>query len=413
MSYSVSQHRTDTEERRLNLLENLKILDTAQESIYDETVVLAAEIAQTEVALVSLVDSKRQWFKAKIGLEASETPREISFCQHAIENDHPFIVSDARRDSRFSENPLVTGDPRIRFYAGFPLIMPDGLRMGTLCVISRMPKELTDVQSRSLQQLAKQVTHHLNGRLVEQQKEEMRNALIEQQLIIAGTSKMAALGEMAAGIAHEINNPLAVILGWAGELSELSATSQLDGEKIAQIGTSIEKVGLRIARTVGALRSFARDGQQLQPEVSRLMNIIDDTLELCQQRFKQHDVALVIARPRADLMLKCRSVEISQVLLNLLNNSFDSVVQRPEKWIHLICQETDSGIEVSVRDSGPPIPAETQERLMTPFFTTKPAGVGTGLGLSISQRIAYAHGGSIKFRNEANHPCFTLCLPKA
>lgn len=142
---------------RLEQLRKLKILDTDPDERFDRVTRLARRIFGTPIALVSLVDSDRQWFKSRQGLEACETPRDISFCGHAILEDEVMIVNDAQRDERFCDNPLVTSDPNIRFYAGYPLKAPDGSKVGTLCVIDRSPRELDDDDVRMLEELGRMV----------------------------------------------------------------------------------------------------------------------------------------------------------------------------------------------------------------------------------------------------------------
>lgn len=155
----------DDEPERLAELRALKILDTEAEEAFDSLTRLAAFICGTPIALVSLIDAKRQWFKSRVGLEATETPRDISFCGHAIlDPDQLFVVTDASKDERFRGNPLVTGDPNIRFYAGMPLKTNPGNAIGTLCVIDRVPRDLSDKQREALVTLSNAVVAHLNLR---------------------------------------------------------------------------------------------------------------------------------------------------------------------------------------------------------------------------------------------------------
>lgn len=130
----------DTEQRRLAALRSLDILDTAPEEAYDRIAKLAQDLFDLPIALITLIDDKRQWFKSRFGLSIHETPRSWAFCNHAIRQSEPLVVPDARLDSRFSDNPLVVGDPKIRFYAGAPILTPDGLALGTVCVLSTEPR---------------------------------------------------------------------------------------------------------------------------------------------------------------------------------------------------------------------------------------------------------------------------------
>lgn len=151
----------ENEQRRLESLQSLNVLDTAAECRFDRLTRMARRMFDVPIALVSLVDANRQWFKSCIGLDATETPRDISFCGHAILEDRIFLIPDASSDIRFADNPLVTGEPHIRFYAGCPLRGLDGSLLGTLCIIDQRPRELTLEDLESLRDLARMVESEL------------------------------------------------------------------------------------------------------------------------------------------------------------------------------------------------------------------------------------------------------------
>src|SRR5437899_115321 len=152
------------EVKRLKVLWQYDVLDTVPEEVFDDLTELAARICEAPIALITLVDENRQWFKSKVGVSINETSRDISFCSHAIGQSDLFIVPDATLDKRFAKNPLVTSDPKIRFYAGAPLITPDGHTLGTLCVIDKVPRELRPDQKQALRVLARHVMTQLELR---------------------------------------------------------------------------------------------------------------------------------------------------------------------------------------------------------------------------------------------------------
>ena len=149
---------------RLAALYDLEILDTHEEKIFNELASLAAYVCKAPIALITLIDSDRQWFKAKVGIDVDETPRELSFCAHAILQDDTMEVHDALNDERFRDNPFVESDPHVRFYAGAPLKTTEGYKLGTLCVVDRVPRDLSEGQLAALRALSNQVTSQLELR---------------------------------------------------------------------------------------------------------------------------------------------------------------------------------------------------------------------------------------------------------
>ena len=169
--------RQVNEPERMEVLHSYRVLDTDPEPVFNDLAQLAAFICGTPMSLVSLIDCERQWFKAKVGLSNTETPREHAFCQYAMRASDVYEVRDAAADARFAENPLVTGDPNIRFYAGAPLLSPEGQPLGTLCTLDTVPRELSADQREALRILARQVMAHLELRRIRFQLEDERQKL--------------------------------------------------------------------------------------------------------------------------------------------------------------------------------------------------------------------------------------------
>ena len=197
------EQNDSSEHARLQTLNSYEVLDSPPEQIFDDLARLAASIAGTPIALVSLVDGKRQWFKAKIGLDAPETPRDVAFCAHAIRWPDVFVVPDATRDERFSTNPLVMGGPKIRFYAGAPLITHDGHALGTLCVIDTIPRNFSGSEREALRELAQQVMGQLELR--RRASQFIRNNPSRQHTI-ASIRKAIDSSEFFDG-AHRLHDP--------------------------------------------------------------------------------------------------------------------------------------------------------------------------------------------------------------
>ncbi|HLG42000.1 MAG TPA: GAF domain-containing protein, partial [Planctomycetota bacterium] len=194
------------ESTRLEALRRYKILDTASEEAFEDIVRVAAQVCCTPIALVSLVDRDRQWFKASVGMNLPETPREIGFCAHAILSPEPLVVPDTTADRRFCENPLVTSDPKVRFYAGIPLTTPEGQRIGALCVIDHVPRRLTTPQLEAMRVLSHTVMTQLELRrsLGEQQKIEREIRSINSTLERRVHERGAALEDVLQRLKEEM-----------------------------------------------------------------------------------------------------------------------------------------------------------------------------------------------------------------
>ena len=233
----------------------------------------------------------------------------------------------------------------------------------------------------------------------------------EKQLIYS--SKMTSLGEMAGGIAHEINSPLAIIYGRVEQLLRKIEDDDLPDKenykkKILDIHHTVE----RISKIIKGLKQFSRNSENDPMEKIILTKVIEDTISLCQEKFRNHSVTVKVTG-NTDIDIHCKATQISQALLNLLNNAFDAIEKLETKWIE-IKSELDTNkkiVKLSIIDSGNGISDEILEKIMQPFFTTKEIGKGTGLGLSISKGIVEAHNGNFYFDNLSKNTSFIIELP--
>lgn len=237
-----------------------------------------------------------------------------------------------------------------------------------------------------------------------------KEALIkEQQAKMINSARLSSLGEMAAGIAHEVNNPLTIIDAIIFQTTSRLERKQLTLEELPAVFDRINKSVHRIARIVKSFRFFSRNSENDPFTIASLDSIFQETAELCQEKFKMGEVALRI-KGDPDLHVLCRPSEIGQVLLNLISNSFDAVSKKPGAWVEISSHTQGDRVFVQVRDSGNGIPQQIQHEMMNPFFTTKEVGQGTGLGLSIALGIVKAHGGELTFDDQSGHSQFTFDL---
>jgi C4-dicarboxylate-specific signal transduction histidine kinase len=244
--------------------------------------------------------------------------------------------------------------------------------------------------------------------LVEQKTRE----LDEQKLITLQASKMSVLGEMAGGIAHEINTPLATVKLLIAQIQFELEDVIPDLEKLSSHLKKIEDTADRMAKIVQGLKTFARDGSLDPMESVSAGLIVEETVTLCAEKIKIHNIELKVVCSTAALTVCCRTVQICQVLLNLISNAHDAIVDLDLKWIEISVEENTNWIEFKVTDSGKGISKENLEKVFQPFFTTKEIGKGTGLGLSISLGIVKSHHGQLFVDNQCPNTCFVLRLPK-
>ncbi len=370
----------DNESDRLAALIRYEVLDTEGEQIFDELTELASSICGAPISLISLVDAERQWFKSKVGLDASETSRSIAFCSHAILQDDVFQVANALDDVRFADNPLVAGAPDIRFYAGAPLKTPDGHAIGTLCVIDREAKQLSDDQMRALSILSKQVISQLEIRLQNRKLERLSH--IKER--------------MYAALAHDLRNPFNGILGFSRILSQKA--EKLAPSRVAEIAQSILQASVNVFHVLDELLQWSQyelGSASVKLEKQPLTDLCHSAVEFLESALESKCLTVNNTIPDS-LQVIADAAMVKTVLRNLLANA--TKYSHPGACIDISAHTEADDVIVSVRDHGVGMSADIAERLFAEMgrSTLGTAGEqGTGLGLALCKEFVALQGGRI------------------
>lgn len=404
------------EEIRIKTLRELKILDTPPEERFDRITKVAQIMFDVPIALVSLVDTNRQWFKSCVGLNVKETPRSMSFCSHAIFEEELMTINDATKDKRFSDNPLVTGEPYIRFYAGKPIRSANNQFLGTLCIIDKKPRELSKADKSVLSDLAtwvenefknilltntlKETTHSLEQAQQEllKQNQNLAQQIKEKTEKVITNERMSVMSTMASRIAHDLKNPLFVIQTNA-EFLRKDLEKYMD-DKMKSRYTALRNSVVEINRIIDDVLNFVRTSD-LNVETHLFSKLLKNSVSniVIPQ-------TVLISVPENDTKINCDAKKIEAVFSNLLMNSIQAVNNSGEIKIKLI--DSPEKINIIFEDSGPGINDDIMSKIFDPLFTTKPSG--TGLGLSICKSIIQQHNGTFSVKN--NPTTFTIELPK-
>lgn len=378
------------ERERQKDLESYSILDSLSEPDYDNLTVIAAEICGTPISLISLIDNKRQWFKSHHGLDATETPKEYAFCAHAINDPYKvFIIPDARKDKRFHDNPLVTGDPHIVFYAGVPLISEDEMPLGTLCVIDHKPNLLSPSQVRSLSALANQVMNLLKLR---------KSKILLAQALMNLEEKNQDLERFAFIAAHDLKSPLIGINRMAQLfIKEYGIKIDHEGQKMLGL---IESSADKLRRMIDGLLEYSRSESVLKEKKSRidLETLKKDIADLF---VSEHELTIVLRSTLNDIY--ANRTAIDQILINLVDNAI-KYSDKKNIVIDIGVSENDTNYEFFVQDNGPGIVPDHQEKIFGIFKVLaakdKFGQNGNGIGLATVKKIVEKMGGSIKVESE-------------
>ncbi|MFA9390313.1 MAG: ATP-binding protein [Prolixibacteraceae bacterium] len=370
------------EKERLDALQDYHILDTLPEDVLDNIAKLASYICNTPIALVSLIDRDRQWFKSHIGLAATETPRELAFCAHAI--NYPgqlFIVPDSRLDSRFADNPLVTGAPNVVFYAGVPLVNPDGFSLGTLCIIDNQPKNLNNEQKEALSVLAQQVINVFELRKINREYALAKKILEERN---------SDLEKFASVVSHDIKSPLSNIISFV-DLFKMRYVNLVD-EKGVKMLNLISRVSYNLKDLVDGILSYYRSDPitLLQSETIELNGFFTSMFEL----IKVPENAEIIF-PQQQSIYSKRNV-LKQIFINLITNSI-RYNDKEKLLISIGLTEDENFYYFSLSDNGIGINETDSEKIFELFSTLnktdQQGAYSTGIGLAtVKKLITNLHG---------------------
>jgi signal transduction histidine kinase len=373
----------EDEDERLADLRSYEILDTPPEQVFDDLTLIATAICGTPMSTLTLIDGERQWFKSRVGVDGEGDPRDVSFCAHTVGPKQTLVVEDATKDGRFAENPLVLGSPHIRFYAGSPLVTEQGHVLGTICVLDREPRRLSEEQLDALDALSRQAMQALEFR-------RHNRRLLELD---------ALKDEFVALVSHELRTPLASIRGYVEELLEQAGSMTETQRHFLEV---VARNGARLNAIVDdlLLLATAQAGKlDLHPEPFSLLDIAREAVES-----HLHLAGSIELEAAGDerVTVEADRIRIGQVVDNLVSNAVKFTEEGGAVRVLVSADGEDAVIEVS--DTGAGIAAADLPLLFSPFYRAAGAtnnGVpGTGLGLAISRAIVDAHAGSISVTSE-------------
>lgn len=374
------------EESRQQALDRYGILDTPPEETFDDIAQLVAFICDTPMATITFVDRDRQWFKSKVGVERSESERRHAFCAHAIHETSVMIVNDATTDKRFCDNPFVTGESQIRFYAGAPLLSSDGFALGTLCVLDRQARTLTPAQISALERLARQVTANLELRLV--------------------NTKLRAMNEsktrLFAILAHDLRAPFTPILGFSQLLKE--NIDILPATEVVSFAESIHRNAEHVFQFVQDLLTWSKhELGALNFKQERILGreFFAEILALFRGNAEQKEIVLSLEYSGEEAFLADKNM-FATVVRNLLSNAL-KFTHRGGR-VQLIVSVEKAKLEFCLIDNGNGIAEEDREKLfqVDSHFTTLGTAQekGSGLGLPLCKDFVERHQGRIEVESE-------------
>ncbi len=384
------------------------LLDSGHEELFDTITDLVTSAFRVPISLITVVDDTRQWFKAKTGIEVSETPRSDAFCTHAIQQpDDLLVVPDAREDPRFADNALVVGRPHIRFYAGAPVRAPDGQPVGTLCVIDTEPRSLGDAERDLLRRAARQVEVLIRARMERDQAVGERGRIASERDALARSVDERT--QFLAVAQHKLKTPLAVIAGWGATLQQWDVLS--DEERTTGL-EAIERSTFELQSQIDDLLDEARANlleHFIDIDTVPLAEFVADQVEDTRYDQEEHPVTITIPD---DLSVRADRSALRQVLAHLLDNA---VKYSPGGGAIAISTRVDGGrIHLAVSDQGIGLPDGVD--LFQPFQRGDSASAvarGTGLGLYIVRSLVTRMNGTVRTMPSDTGSTIEISLPRA
>jgi signal transduction histidine kinase len=373
--------------RRVAALRRTALLDSEPETAFDDFAKLAAHIAGTPIALVTLIDEHRQWFKARFGTVGTGSSRDTAFCAHAIVQSDVFIVPDVLADERFHDNPYVVGEPHVRFYAGAPFTDNHGSTLGALCVLDRVPRELTNEQCDALARLAALLSSHVDLR---------RKALELDNDATQKREVQRMKDEFISIVSHELRTPLTSIRGALG-LLEGGVVGQLaeEASELVRIARSNADRLSKLVNDILDLETMEAGKLELQRSEVDVRALVDAAVEGVATLARDADVTIE-TNVSADARVVVDEHRIGQLLINLLSNAIKFSPRGSHVHVSAVRRDPHT-VRLSVTDEGPGIPETRVGQLFEKFqqldSSDDRARGGTGLGLAISRAIAEQHGG--------------------
>lgn len=390
------------EKKRQAAVEKYQLLDTLPEDQYDDITSLISHICDAPISLITLLDKERNFLKSHHGVPFNESPREISFCGHAINSEDPVtIIEDARVDTRFFDNPLVT-DYNAIFYAGAPLIDSDGFKLGTLCVFDQKPRKLTEKQLEALTSMSRQVVQ-----LFELRYQNFKLTQFQDKLKL----KNEDLKKFAAIVSHDLKSPLANIISLT-ELLEFDNNNKLDKESL-QCLSYLKASSNSLKDYIDGILDFYLSDDLVH---STQEQIDFESLVLEVRKITETDTSIISSNTEDNVELIANKAVLMQVLINLITNSI-KYSSKPETRIEVSLSDKDAFYEFSVEDNSDGIPKKEISKIFDLFSVTgvtdKYGNIGTGIGLATVKRLIEDLGGDINVSSkEGQGSTFTFTIAK-